>query len=99
MVFKTNQMFFAELSRWEQAVAEKHAEFTKKLSDSRKEKGRRRSVCEVLWEFVSEDANAGEYIFLEFDTYKVSPFRDSSELLDVDSLKVFLCNTFKLFVF
>jgi hypothetical protein len=72
MVFKTNRFFFAELSRWEEAVAEKHAEFTKKLSDSRKEKGRRRSVCEVLWEFVSDDANAGEYIFLEFfDRYKV----------------------------
>ena len=99
MVFKTNQMFFAELSRWEQAVAEKHTEFTKKLSASRKEKGRRRSVCKVLWEFVSEDANTGEYIFLVFDTYKVSPFCDSLELLDVDSLKVSLCNTFKLFVF
>eukprot|EP00957_Ditylum_brightwellii_P052493 3980655-Ditylum_brightwellii.AAC.1 len=44
-------------SRWEQAVSEKHGEFLKKLSSSRKEKGRRWSVCEVLWEFVSEDAN------------------------------------------
>ena len=97
MVFKTNWFFVAELSRWEQAVSEKHGEFMKKLSASRKEKGRRRSVCKVLWEFVSEDANAGEYIFLVFDTYKVSPLCDSLELLDFDTLKVSLRNSFKLF--
>eukprot|EP00957_Ditylum_brightwellii_P157044 11952161-Ditylum_brightwellii.AAC.1 len=32
-----------KLSRWEEAVSERHGEFLKKLSASRKEKGRRQS--------------------------------------------------------
>eukprot|EP00957_Ditylum_brightwellii_P156656 11923189-Ditylum_brightwellii.AAC.1 len=47
-----------KLHRWEEAVSERHGKFLKKLSVSRKEKGRRQSVCRVLWEFALEDANA-----------------------------------------
>eukprot|EP00957_Ditylum_brightwellii_P205540 15344316-Ditylum_brightwellii.AAC.1 len=36
-----------KLSRWEEAVLERHGEFLKKLSTSRKEKGRRQPVCKV----------------------------------------------------
>eukprot|EP00957_Ditylum_brightwellii_P045775 3472546-Ditylum_brightwellii.AAC.1 len=46
-----------ELSRWKLAVSEKHGKFLKKLAASKKEKERRQSVLENLWEVVSDETN------------------------------------------
>eukprot|EP00957_Ditylum_brightwellii_P211234 15365931-Ditylum_brightwellii.AAC.1 len=60
----------SELSRWEETISEKHGEFLKKLSASRKDTGRRQSVCEVLGGFVLDKSNAGSVLTQQFKSVK-----------------------------